>query len=118
MQRLVITTVDETILQQFTTYPYLTAAQVTRLLYSKGSAHYVSAKLKSLTQQKYLHRLDRENINYPYVYSLGIRGIRYLQSLDSNASWLTIDLLIVIFCASPLVGATAIDGSFLFELLL
>lgn len=29
MRRLVITTVDETILPQFTTYPYLTAEQVT-----------------------------------------------------------------------------------------
>ena len=81
MQRLVITTVNETILQQFTTYPYLTLEQVTWLLYSKGSAHYVSAKFKTLTEQKFLHRLERETINYPYVYCLGIRGIRYLQSI-------------------------------------
>lgn len=38
---------------------------------------------------------------------------------NSNASWLTIDLLIVIFFVlNPLVGATVIDESFLFELLL
>ncbi len=84
MQRLVITTVDETILQQFTTYPYLTAEQVTRLLYSKGSCRDVSAKLKELTEQKYLHRLERETINYPYVYCLGIRGISYFQSLGHD----------------------------------
>jgi Replication-relaxation len=78
------TTADATILQQFTTYPYLTAEQITRLLYSKGSAHYVSAKLKLLTQQKFLHRLERETVNCPYVYCLGIRGIRYVQALGCD----------------------------------
>jgi hypothetical protein len=79
-----LTTVDETVLFQFTTYPYLTAEQVTRLLYSRGSAKYVSAKLKTLTEQKYLHRLERETINYPYVYCLGSRGIRSLQSVGCD----------------------------------
>jgi len=41
----------------------------------------VSARLKTLTENKLLHRLQRETINYPYVYCLGIRGIRYLKSL-------------------------------------
>lgn len=81
MAKFTLTTTDEKILSEFATYPYLTGEQVTRLLYSKGSAHYVSAKLKVLTQQKFLHRLDRETINFPYVYCLGIRGIRFLQSL-------------------------------------
>ena len=75
------TTADEKILTSFTTYPYLTGEQVTRLLYRSGSARYVSAKLKTLTQEKFLHRLDRETINFPYIYCLGIRGIRYLKSL-------------------------------------
>jgi hypothetical protein len=81
MQRILLTTADETILQQFTIYPYLTGEQVTRLLYRSGSARYVSAKLKLLTEAKFLHRLERETINFPYVYSLGIRGTRYLQAL-------------------------------------
>jgi len=75
------TTADEKILSSFTTYPYLTGEQVTRLCYSRGSARYVSAKLKTLTEHKFLHRLARETINFPYVYCLGIRGIRYLRSL-------------------------------------
>ncbi len=79
-----ITTADEKIIRTFTTYPYLTAEQVTRLLYRKGSAHYVSAKLKSLTKQKLLHRLERETINFPYVYCLGSRGIRYVQTLGCD----------------------------------
>ena len=78
------TTADEKILYTFTTYPYLTGEQITRLLYSKGSAHYVSAKIKTLTQQKLLHRLDRETINFPYVYCLGSRGIRYLRTRGSD----------------------------------
>ena len=75
------TTADEKILSTFATYPYLTGEQVTRLCYSSGSARYVSAKLKTLTEHKFLHRLARETINYPYVYCLGMRGIRYLKSL-------------------------------------
>jgi len=47
-----LTTADTTILQQFTTYPYLIAEQITHLLYSRGSIKYVSAKLKNLTEQK------------------------------------------------------------------
>jgi hypothetical protein len=74
------TTAEEKLLRAFTTYPYLTGDQLTRLFYRGGSAKYVSAKLKTLTEHKFLHRLARETINFPYVYCLGIRGVRYLQS--------------------------------------
>ncbi len=74
-------TAEKNILTQFTTYPYLTGKQLTTLLYSRGSARYVSAKLKTLTDEKFLHRLERETINFPYVYCLGIRGIRYLKAV-------------------------------------
>jgi hypothetical protein len=77
-------TADEKILRLFSIFPYLTDEQVTKLLYSSGSARYVSAKLKALTEQKYLHRLARETINVPYVYCLGIRGTRFLQQLGSD----------------------------------
>jgi hypothetical protein len=79
-----LSTADEKILRLFTTYPYLIVEQATRLLYSRGSIRYVSAKLKHLTEQKYLHRLERETINFPYVYCLGNRGINYLQSLGCD----------------------------------
>jgi Replication-relaxation len=81
MQRTLLTTADETILKQFTIFPYLTGEQLTRLCYSRGSARYVSAKLKTLTYEKFLHRLERETINFPYVYCLGIRGRRYLKAV-------------------------------------
>jgi hypothetical protein len=77
-------TADEKILRTFTTYPYLTVQQVTKCLYSNGSARYVSARLKALCERKLLHRLTRETINYPYVYCLGIRGIRYIQALGCD----------------------------------
>jgi hypothetical protein len=51
-----LSTADEKILRLFTTYPYLIVEQAMRLLYSRGSIKYVSAKLKNLTEQKYLHR--------------------------------------------------------------
>ncbi len=78
------TTTDEKILRMFTIYPYLTGEQVTRLCYAKGSSTYVSARLKTLTEQKFLYRLARETINFPYVYCLGIRGIRYLRQQGSD----------------------------------
>lgn len=79
-----LSTAVEKILRLFTTYPYLTVEQVTRLLHNRGSAHYVSSRLKTLTDEKFLHRLQRETIKFPYVYCLGIRGVRYLQSLGRD----------------------------------
>lgn len=84
MAKRILTTAEEKILTQFSTYPYLTVEQITRLLYSTGSSTYVSARLKTLTEQKFLHRLERETINFPYVYCLGIRGIRYLRQQGSD----------------------------------
>jgi hypothetical protein len=80
----VLHTAEEKILRTFTIYPYLTVLQVTRCLYSNGSTRYVSARLKALYERKLLHRLTRETINHPYVYCLGIRGIRYVQALGCD----------------------------------
>jgi hypothetical protein len=80
----VLHTAEEKILHTFTTYPYLTVLQVTRCLYSSGSARYVSARLKTLCERKLLHRLARETINYPYVYCLGIQGMRYLRKIGCD----------------------------------
>jgi len=82
------TTADDKILTSFATYLYLTGEQITRLCYNRGSARYVSAKLKTLTEAKFLHRLEREIINFPFVYCLGIRGTRYLTLLGCGHSFL------------------------------
>jgi len=80
----VLQTAEEKTLRAFSIYPYLTVEQLTTCLYSSGSARYVSAKLKALTERKLLHRLTRETINYPYVYCLGIQRIRYLQKIGCD----------------------------------
>ena len=84
MSPYVVQTAEEKILRTFATYPYLTVEQLTTCLYSSGSARYVSARLKALCERKLLHRLTRETINYPYVYCLGIQGIRYLQKIGCD----------------------------------
>ena len=84
MSAYVVQTAEEKILRAFATYPYLTVEQLTRCFYSSGSARYVSARLKALCERKLLHRLTRETINYPYVYCLGIQGIRYLQKIGCD----------------------------------
>jgi hypothetical protein len=71
---------DENILHSFILYPYLTIDQITRLHYKKGSATYVSTKLKTLAYQKYLFRPHRLSATIPYVYCLGIRGVRFLRT--------------------------------------
>ena len=43
MSAYVVQTAEEKILRAFTAYPYLTVEQLTRCLYSSGSARYVSA---------------------------------------------------------------------------
>src|SRR5207245_11764146 len=72
------------LLRAFAAYHNLTVEQLTTWMYSSGSARYVSARLQALTERKLLHRLTREASNYPYVYCLGIQGIRYLQKIGCD----------------------------------
>ena len=74
-----LTQADEAILHSFILYPYLTIDQVTRFHYRSGSATYVSTKLKTLAEQKYLFRPKRLSATTPYVYCLGSRGVRFLR---------------------------------------
>jgi hypothetical protein len=78
---------DEAILHSFTLYPYLTIDQITRLHYARGSATYVSTKLKTLAYQKYLFRPHRLSATIPYVYCLGIRGVRFLRIQGVDVSF-------------------------------
>jgi hypothetical protein len=72
---------EEAIVRSLHTYHLLTAEQLCRIHYSPGSHTYVEARLKEMTEKKLLHRLSRSSMNFPYVYMLGIRGIRYLRAL-------------------------------------
>ncbi len=81
-----ISPTQERILLSFHRYTYLTVGQITTLHFKSGSAKYVNDVLKRMTENKYLARLDRQSVNEKIVYSLGIRGIRYLKSLGMEAN--------------------------------
>jgi len=78
---------DEAILHSFILYPYLTIDQITRLHYARGSATYVSTKLKTLLEHKYLFRPNRLSATMPYIYCLGIRGVRFLRIQGVDVSF-------------------------------
>lgn len=76
---------DDEILHAVYTYRYLTALQVTRLFYSKGSLKYVRDNLGALVENGYLYRFNLPTTTLgksPYVYTLASKGIKYLKSLD------------------------------------
>lgn len=76
---------DDEILHAVYTYRYLTALEVTRLFYSKGSLKYVRDNLSALVENDYLFRFNLPTTTLgksPYVYTLGSKGIKYLKSLD------------------------------------
>src|SRR5688572_494704 len=84
-QQLRIGAAEHAILQALGTYHYLSADQVCRLLYSRGSLTYVYAKLKLLTDagytlQSFLPRMTKSG-SAPSVYTYGRKGYRYLQEL-------------------------------------
>jgi hypothetical protein len=79
---MLLTSADDRILRSFAVLHFLTAAQTTRLWYSSGSSRYVSARLKNLTDHRYLTRLALSSESrvgsVPYVYFLAQRGSNYL----------------------------------------
>lgn len=75
------------ILQSFTRFDYLTAPQLTRLLFSPGSLTYVQAHLKDLFHAGYLSRLFLPSTT-PYgsslaIYTLDGKGHRYLRAMGA-----------------------------------
>src|SRR3954451_9122961 len=65
----------EQVLCAFATYPMLSAHQVCRLYYAKGSQRRAESLLKHLADNKYLLRLPH---SLPFVYALATRGRQYL----------------------------------------
>src|SRR5690242_9477793 len=64
---------DDDILAAFIRFHYLTAEQVTRLLFSPGSLTYVKARLKLLADNEYLQRVyhvEKKPGKARYVYHL------------------------------------------------
>ncbi len=78
---------DHDYLQAIKQHRGLTVEQMTRLLYKPGSLTYVRVNAKELAQEKYLSRIHFPTVSTgasPFVYSLGIRGLRYLAECDSD----------------------------------
>src|SRR5215211_6806716 len=75
---------DDAILSALTQYYFLSAEQLTRLFYSKGSLAYVQKKLKTLTDAGYTQRVFYHP-TFParatYVYHIARKGLTYLREL-------------------------------------
>lgn len=73
---------DEAILAALNRYHYLSAVQVLRLLYSKGSLTYVQTRLKGLADARLCERLWLPRVaahgSAPSVYRLASRGLKHL----------------------------------------
>lgn len=75
---------DERVIAACGRYHFLTAQQVCRLFYRRGSRSYVQSKLKWLTDCGYFQRLflprASQHGSSPSVYTLARKGIRFLKS--------------------------------------
>jgi hypothetical protein len=73
--------VEDALVRAVYDFHFLTAEQVTHLMYSQGSVWYVRLLLRGLYMRGYLHRLRLPSAapgNTAFVYTLGRRGISYL----------------------------------------
>jgi hypothetical protein len=78
-------TAAEKIILTLAEYEYLTALQVTNVLYAPSSLTYVREKLKSLVDAKYVLALAGRSVNMPRVYTLGGKGRKYAALLGRPA---------------------------------
>lgn len=74
---------DKILKEAISPYHFLTARQITRLLYpteKQGMFTTIKARLKDLTDAKYVYAFHMKTANgiHPYVYCLGMRGRKYL----------------------------------------
>jgi hypothetical protein len=76
---------DQQILHAFRRYHYLTAKQLTTLLYASSSLAYAQRRLKTLTDAGYLQRIflprASQHGSAPSVYTLARPGMRELESV-------------------------------------
>lgn len=77
---------DIEIVRSLNRYFYLTAAQVCRLFYKRGSLTFVKEKLRALVAAGYADACSiprtQSRGNLPYVYRLGAKGLTLLRDLD------------------------------------
>jgi Replication-relaxation len=71
----------EKIMLALADFEYLTAEQLTRLLYAQGSLTYVKAKLKTLVEADFIMPLGGRNHNLPRIYTLKVKGRQFTTML-------------------------------------
>jgi hypothetical protein len=74
----------EKIMLALADFEYLTAEQLTRLLYSKGSLTYVKAKLKTLVEADFIMLLGGRSLNLPRIYTLKVKGRQFTAMLGKS----------------------------------
>jgi hypothetical protein len=74
----------EKILFALADFEYLTADQLTRLLYSSGSLTYVKAKLKGLIADDFILAVGGRRLNLPRVYTLTVKGRQFSAMLGKQ----------------------------------
>jgi hypothetical protein len=67
-------------------FDYLTAEQVTRLLYAASSLAFVRKKLKSLVAEELIFVLGGRAVNLPVLYTLSGKGRHYVSQLGTPAT--------------------------------
>jgi Replication-relaxation len=86
-----VSEISDLYLRTFSQFHFLTGAQLTRRLYKMGMLTTVKTRLKSLTDEGYLHAfwLPTVKSKSPYIYTLAAKGIKYLRAegLDVEVSY-------------------------------
>jgi Replication-relaxation len=76
-----VTPVHDLLLRDLHTLHRATADQLTRLNYKPGMLNTVKARLKELSDHRYVLPLSHPSIRLPYIYALDRKGLNYLHSL-------------------------------------
>jgi Replication-relaxation len=77
-QAFVITPVHALLLRDLHTLQRATAEQLTRLNYKMGMMNTVKARLKDLSDNRYVLPLSHPSIRLPYIYALDRKGLNHL----------------------------------------
>src|SRR6266566_3067262 len=76
----VVTPVHDLLLHDLHVLHRATAEQLTRLNYKMGMLKTVQARLKDLSENKYVLPLTHPSIRLPYMYALDRKGLNHLQA--------------------------------------
>src|SRR3989440_13013343 len=74
----VVTPVHDLLLHDLNTLQRATAEQLTRLNYKMGMINTVKARLKDLSNNRYVLPLSHPSIRLPYMYALDRKGLNHL----------------------------------------